>query len=70
VLNKVYVEEKTEIERDKALSIYNQSKPTVKPEGAEEVVPSESEDDDAIVAESDSDNEFRKVPDRLKKKTK
>lgn len=67
VLNKVFIEEKSEIEKAKALSLKNQNKPTVVDEEVDQVESSSEED---ILDSEGSVIVFNKAPDRLKKKTK
>jgi hypothetical protein len=69
VLNKVYIEEKTEIEKDKALSLKNQCKPSVVEEDDEPM--GEQQKYDSVSNSEDENGIFSfKAPDRLKKKTK
>jgi hypothetical protein len=70
VLNKVYIEEKTEIEKEKALSLKNQCKPTVVDED-DEPMGDDQQDYDSVSNSEDENGIFSfKAPDRLKKKTK
>ncbi len=64
MLNKVYLEEKTEIEKAKALSLKNQSKPT---QFADTELEQESSSESS---DPEAEPKSQKVVDRLKKKTK
>lgn len=68
VLDKVFVEEKTIIEREKVLSLKNQS--IVSHVHSDGQVSSESDSDTDKVYDLDFDDLDRYQPDRMKKKTK